>query len=110
MISAGLLKYTATRQVASTSQDTLGLRSDTFTPGATFRCDLRPLSASEQAYADGVTVRRTWEVRARWQRIENIGLGEVDRLTIDGRTLRITSILDLDGAERVAVIQCEEVS
>jgi len=109
MISAGLLKWTATRLAASTAQDTLGLRSDTFTTGADFRCDLRPVSATEQQYADGVAVRRSWEVRARWQRIENIGLTEVDRISVDGRTLRITSILNLDGADRVAVIQCEEV-
>jgi len=109
MISAGLLKSTALMLAASTAQDTLGLRSDTFTAGASFRCDLRPVSATEQQYADGVAVRRSWEVRARWQRIENIGLSEVDRIFVDGRTLRITSILNLDGADRVAVIQCEEV-
>jgi head-tail adaptor len=110
MISGGRLTYTAQRLEASTAQDTLGLRSDVFSADATFRCDLRPVSATEQAYADGVTVRRSWEIRARWQRIVNIALTEVDRLLVDGRTMRITSILDLDGAGRVAVIQCEEVS
>jgi head-tail adaptor len=109
MISAGLLRWTATMLAASTSQDTLGLRSDTFTTGGTFRCDMRNQSAQEQAYADGVAVRRTWELRARWQRIENLGLTEVDRISVDGRTLKITSIINLDGADRVAVIQCEEV-
>jgi hypothetical protein len=34
----------------------------------------------------------------------------VDRLLVDGRTLRITSIIDLDEAGRVGVIQCEQVS
>ena len=110
MISAGRLTWRATMLSASSSQDALGLRTDAFTSGASFPCDLRNQSATEQNYADGVAIRATWEVRARWRRIANIGLSAVDRLSVDGRTLRINSIVDLEGAHRVAVIQCEEVS
>lgn len=110
MISAGLLKWTATRLAASTAQDALGLRTDSFSADGTFRCDLRPSGSSESPYADGVAVRRNFEIRARWPQIQNIGLSEVDRISVDGRTLRIHTITDLDGAQRVAVIQCEEVN
>ena len=110
MISAGLLKWKATRLAASTAQDALGLRSDTFSSAQTFRCDLRPTGSSESPYADGVAVRRNFEIRARWPRIDSIGLAEIDRISVDNRTLRIHTITDLDGAGRVAVIQCEEVS
>ena len=110
MISAGLLKYTATRMSASTAQDALGLRTDSFTAGGSFRCDLRASGSSESPYADGVAVRRNFEIRARWPQIAAIGLKEVDRISVDGRTLRIHTITDLEGARRVAVIQCEEVN
>ncbi len=106
MISAGLLKWNATRMSASNTQDALGLRSDSFTAAQTFRCDLRPTGSSESPYADGVVVRRNFEIRARWPRISSIGLKEIDRISVDGRTLRIHTITDLDGAQRVAVIQC----
>lgn len=110
MISAGLLKWKALRLQASTVQDVLGLRTDAWTAAGYFRCDLRNQSASEQSYADGVTVRRQWEIRARWPQIAGIGLTELDRVSVDGRTLKVQSIINLDGADRVAVIDCEEVS
>lgn len=109
MISAGLLRWTATVLQASASQDALGLRADTWTAGASFRCDLRDLSASEQPYADGVAVRHTCEVRARWPAVAASGLTAVDRLQVRGRTFRVNSIRNLDEADRVAVIDCEEV-
>ena len=87
MISAGRLRSTATMMQASTAQDALGLRTNTFTAAGTFPCDVRNNSAQEQQYADGVAVRRQFELRARWQRVDNLGLTEVDRIDVDGRTL-----------------------
>jgi head-tail adaptor len=109
MISAGRLKWVATVQTPSTSQDALGMRVDTWTDGATFRCDLRNDSANEQQYADGVAVVKAYEVRARWQAVQGSGLTEVDRLSIRGKTLRVNAIRNLDEADRVAVIDCTEV-
>jgi len=109
MISAGLLRWTATVMSASASQDVLGLRADTWTAGQSFRCDLRDLSGSEQPYADGVAVRTILEVRARWAAVVQSGLTTLDRITVRGRTLRVTAIQNLDQADRVAVISCEEV-
>lgn len=109
MISGGVLRWTATRQAASTTQDALGLRTDAWTPSGTFRCDIRNDSSMEQAYADGVAVRRSCEVRARWTAVQNAGLTEVDRLTVRGRTYSVQSIRNLDEADRVAVIMVEEV-
>lgn len=110
MISGGLLRNKATRLAASTTQDSLGLRSPTFTAGDFFYCDLRNSSAQEQQYADGVAVRRQFELRARWNAVANVGLTELDRVSVNGRTLAVQSIIDLDNAGRVAVIQCEEVN
>lgn len=110
MISGGVLRWTATRQAASTTLDTLGNRTDTWTAGATFRCDIREDSAQEQSYADGVAVVRSVELRARWQSVQNAGLTEIDRVTVRNRLLRVNSIRNLDEADRVAVIQCTEVN
>lgn len=110
MISAGRLLFKANRLAASTAQDALGMRTDVWTVGASFRCDMRNDSTSEAPYADGVAVRRTIEIRARWQAVQNSGLTEVDRIQVGGRTLRIQSIRNLDEADRVAVIQCEEIN
>jgi len=85
------------------------MRTDVWTASNRFRCDLRNDSTSETPYADGIAVRRTCEVRARWQAVANSGLSEVDRLLINGRTLRIQSIRNLDEADMVAVIACEVI-
>jgi len=109
MISGGVLQFKATRLAASQSQDALGMRTDVWDAAGTFRCDLRNDSTTEQQYADGVAVRRTCEVRARWQAVQGVGLTEVDRLDVRGRILRVQSIRNLDAADRVAVILCEEI-
>jgi head-tail adaptor len=110
MISGGLLKFIATRLTPSTSRDSLGMRLDSWVSSGTFRADLREQSASEQSYADGVAVVRSCEVRARWSAVQGIGLTEVDRLSVRGRTLKVNSIQNLDEADRVAVISCTEVN
>jgi head-tail adaptor len=110
MISGGVLRFTATRLAASTGRDQIGLRTDTWTESGTFRCDVRNDSASESTLADGVAVRRMYEIRARWRQVQNIELTEADRLTVRGRTLRINSIRNLGERDRVAVIMAEEVN
>jgi head-tail adaptor len=110
MISGGLLRWVATVQTPSSTLDSLGMRTATWTDGATFRCDLRENSANEQGYADGVAVIRSIEVRARWQAVQGAGLTEVCRLVVRGRTLKVTAIRNLDEADRVAVIDCTEVN
>ena len=110
MISAGQLHWSATRLIASASRDALGMRTDSWTNGITFPVSMRQVTAAETQYADGVAVRRNCEVRARWPALVAAGVTEVDRLLVDGLTLRITSIIDLDEAGRVGVIQCEQVS
>jgi head-tail adaptor len=110
MISGGLLRWVATVQTPSSTLDSLGMRTATWTDGATFRCDLRENSANEQGYADGVAVIRSIEVRARWQAVQGAGLTEVCRLVVRGRTLKVNAIRNLDEADRVAVIDCTEVN
>jgi len=110
MISAGRLRFKALQLLPSTTQDGLGLRQDSWTDGDPFWADLRSDTADETTYADGVAVTRQWEVRARWNRIDEIGLDETNRILVRGRTLRIRGITNLDEADRVAVIRCEEVA
>lgn len=109
MISGGVLTKTATRLAASASRDQIGQRVGTWTPGGTFRCDFRDLSANESTLADGIAVRRSFELRARWQSVAQIGLNEADRLQVNGRILRINSIRNLGEKGRAAVIACEEI-
>ncbi len=110
MISGGVLRWTATASAPSTTQDALGMRASAWTDIGTFRCDMREQSAAEQGYADGVAVVRQVEILSRWQSIANLGLSELHRLTVRGRTLRIVSIQNVDEADRRAVIQCVEVN
>lgn len=109
MISAGRLRFRALQQLPSSTQDGLGLRTDAWTDGESFWADLRSDTANEQPYADGVAVVRSWEVRARWNTVQAIGLDETNRISIRSKTLRIRGITNLDEADRVAVIACEEV-
>lgn len=110
MISGGRIRrFTATRMAASTAQDALGMRSNTWTAAGSFPCELRNDSTSESSYADGVAVRRMFEVRARWRAVANTGLTELDRLQVGARTLRITGIRNIDEMDRAAVISCEEI-
>jgi head-tail adaptor len=110
MISAGRLRHLATRLSPSASRDALGQRVDDYTAAGQFRADLRSDSADEREYADGVAVIRSWEVRARWNTVEALGLTETDRISIRGKTLRVRAISNLDERDRVAVIDCEEVA
>ena len=89
MISGGLLRWNATVKRA-TGHDALGMRGATFNTVGTMRCDMRDQSATEQEYADGVSVLKQYEVR--------------------GKTLRINHIRNLDEDDRVAVIECTEVT
>jgi hypothetical protein len=109
MISGGLLRWTATVKRA-TGQDALGMRSATFNTVGTMRCDMRDQSATEQEYADGVSVLKQYEVRVRWPNIGRLSVVETDRLEVRGKTLRINHIRNLDEDDRVAVIECTEVT
>ena len=100
----------AQASLASTRRDALGLREPAFDPGAFFRCELMPMSVIEQPYADGVIVKRSFEVRCRWQTVEMLGISEVDRIIVDGRTLRIQSIINRDNDYMEAQILAEEIN
>jgi hypothetical protein len=110
MISGGTTRTKFTRLAAPASTDAIGLRTANFTAAGVFWGGFRTDSVSEQQYADGVAVRRFCEIRARWLSIQQIGLTELDRLSVGARTLRITAIRNLDEADRVAIISAEEVS
>lgn len=109
MISSGLTRFRASVLRASTTDD-LGLRSTTYSAVGTVNVDLRDQSAVEQQYADGVAVIRQYEVRVRWPNIARVALTEVDRLLVRGKTLRINAIRNLDERDRLAVLDCTEVS
>jgi len=100
----------AQASLASVRRDALGLREPAFTAGAYFRCELMPMSVIEQPYADGVIVKRTFEVRCRWQTVEMLGITEVDRIIVDGRTLRIQSIINRENDFKEAQILAEEIN
>ena len=110
MISAGRLRHAATVKRASTSVDSLGRRSTTYTTEGTVRVDMRQSPGTEQVYADGVAVVAQAEVRCRWPDIDRLSITAVDRLECRGKTLRIVSIQNLDNRDRVAVIEAMEVA
>lgn len=110
MISAGLLRFEAQRLERSSGRDALGRPFENWTPRSTFRVGLRDLGAAEISYAEGVAVERRFEVVARWQSVVEASVTESDRLSCEGRTLRILSITDTANMQRRAVIQCVEVN
>jgi head-tail adaptor len=110
MISAGRFKNPATVMRASTSVDSLGRRSTTYTNVGFLRCDVRPSQGAEQVYADGVAVVSFSEIRCRWQDIARLSITAVDRLTFRGKTLAIVSISNLENRDRVAIIDAKEVA
>lgn len=109
MISAGRLRHAATVKRASTSVDSLGRRSTTYTTVGEIRVDMRQSQGNEQVYADGVAVVAATELRCRWYEILRLSVKTIDRLECRGKTLRIVSINNLDNRDRVAVIDAMEV-
>lgn len=110
MISAGRLRYSASVLQPSGSKDALGLRDSQFAGNRTVRCELTQLSGSEVEYAHGATEMNLWQVRCRWPDIARCQLTTASRLSVRGRTLRITQILNTYEADRVAVLLCTEVT
>lgn len=110
MIGAGEIRRRATVMVPSASRDTLGMRVDTWTSGETIAVRCRDLGASEQQYADGIAVIRSYEFSCRWPDIQRTGLTELHRLDYRGRTMRINAIRNSGERDRLAVLECTEVT
>ena len=116
MIGSGRLRFPATVLAPSASTNSLGMRVGGFTdlnaaePGnPPLWVDLRTDSANEQQYADGVATVRRAEIRCRWNSAQRWGINETFRLVVRGRTFRIAGITNLDEADMVAVMDCEEI-
>lgn len=110
MISAGRLKYSATVLQPSGSKDALGLRDSAFAGNLVVRCELTNLSSTEQVWADGATEVSQWQVRIRWPEVARCSITTACRLSVRGKTLRITGITNTYEMDRVAVLSCVEVT
>jgi head-tail adaptor len=110
MISSGRLKYVATVLQPSGVKDALGLRDSQFAGNREMRVELSQISSSEQIYADGASDVATWRVRCRWPDIARCQCTTACRLAVRGKTLRITGIVNTYEMDRVAVIDCVEVT
>jgi head-tail adaptor len=110
MISAGRLRYAATVLQPSGSKDALGLRDSSFAGNRVVRCELTQLSGSEVEYAHGATEMNLWQVRCRWPDIARCSITTACRLSVRGKTLRITQVLNTYEADRIAVLLCTEVN
>lgn len=103
------MRFTATIKRESNT-DVLGKKKRAFgTTIGSFRCDLVNLGASEVDYGEGTSSVNLWEVRARWQAIQELGLLETDILQVDGKTLYINGIENEDNRDRLALINATEV-
>ena len=109
MISAGRLKYVATVLQPSGVKDALGLRDSGFAGNREIRVELTNLSSNEQVWADGTTDVSQWQVRCRWPEIARCSITTASRLSVRGKTLRITGITNTYEMDRVAVLSCVEV-
>lgn len=109
MISGGRLRFKATVRRESSS-DNLGKRNKTYgLIVGTFRCDLRDIGASEGDISLGVAAIKSYEIHARWQSLQRIGLLETDRLIIDGMTFNINGIRNETNRDRLGIIDVTEV-
>jgi hypothetical protein len=110
MISAGALRYKATVYLLGASDAIGDATGYAISEEPYVRVQLRQLSGSEVAWADGPTEMVNWEVRCRWPDIARCGITVTARLVVRGKTLRINSISNTYEADRVAVLTCTEVN
>lgn len=109
MISAGRLRFNATVKREANLDNVGKKKKDFATTVGTFRCDLRDISANEIEYGMGVAATRTYEILARWQTIEKLGLLETDILHCDGMVFEIKGIRNEANRDRLARIDVEEI-
>lgn len=109
MISAGRLRFQAHAKRESNTDNTGKRKKDFGTSLGYFRCDLRDTSSTEFDYADGTASSNTFDVLARWDAIDNIGLLARDILIINGRTFNIIGIRNDAMRNRLATITVEEI-
>jgi hypothetical protein len=109
MISAGRLRFNATVKRESALDNVGKKKKDFATTVGTFRCDLRDISANELDYGLGVAATRTYEILARWQTIEKLGVLETDILQCDGMEFQIKGIRNEANRDRLARIDVEEI-
>jgi hypothetical protein len=113
MISAGRLRHSATGYRAA-ARSALNEPKTWQAITGPMRCDFREESQTQGEQAGGaVTVLRA-EVRFRWSTWNAAGLRPTDRLLINAngttRTVSIEGVVNLDQANRVAVVSVAEVS
>jgi hypothetical protein len=111
-LNPGELQWRATVK-REASFDNLGRRDGDFsTDAGTFRCSIADRGVSEVEWAEGTAVARTYEIRARWDAVQERNLTEIDRLFIEpGNILvRISGITNEGLADRVAVIEAVEIT
>lgn len=109
MISGGRLRFQAQAKRESNTDNTGKRKKDFGTSLGYFRCDLRDTAASEIDYADGTASSNTFDVLARWDAIDEIGLLTRDILLINGRTFNIIGIRNDALRNRLATITVEEI-
>jgi hypothetical protein len=110
VISAGLLRYKATVYLLGASDAIGDATGYAISEEPYVRVQMRQLSGSEVAWADGPTEMVNWELRCRWPDIARCGITVTGRLVVRGKTLRINSISNTYEADRVAVLTCTEVT
>ncbi len=113
MISAGRLRHSAIG-LRSSARSTLG-EPKTWTPvTGPMRCDFREDSQTQGEQAGGAVTVTRCEIRFRWQTWAAAELRPTDRLEVNAngtrRTVSIEGVVNLDQANRVAVVSVAEVS
>lgn len=109
MISGGRLRFQAEVKRESYLDNVGKKKKDYSEDVGNFRCDLRDISATEVDYGAGVAAVRTYEVLARWDAVNQIGVLETDILIIDGMTFQIKGIRNEANRDRLARIDVEEI-
>lgn len=109
MISAGRLRFQAQAKREGNTDNTGKRKKDFGTSLGYFRCDLRDTSATEFDYADGPASSNTFDVLARWDAIDDVGLMTRDILLINGRTFNVLGIRNDAMRNRLATITVEEI-
>jgi hypothetical protein len=113
MIGAGRLRHSAIG-FRSTARSALNEPKTWAAFTGPMRCDFREESQTQGEQAGGAVTVTRCEVRFRWDTWRASGLTATDRLLVNAngttRTVSIEGVVNLDQANRVAVVSVAEVS
>lgn len=106
-VRAGSLRKRAKIQQIATAQNTFGEAEEAWTDVANVWVEENPLEGKEYFAAKQINAELTTKIRMRYR--PDILIKPEMRILLEGRTLEINSVVDIDGRKKVLELLCSEV-